>query len=128
MTTGLGHTTHPLKFGTIEIVGSGDFCPTVINTFLTFLEIITVVATIAVDGLVVEFEDNGTDTVEEEAVVGDHEQCLVTSIQESLKPLDHLKVEVVGGLVEDQQIGFGDQYIGQCHALLLTATELSHRL
>ena len=73
MTTGLWHATHPLQFGAVEVVGSGNLSPTVIDSLLSFLEIITVIAAIGVDGLVVEFEDDGAYTIEEETVVGDHE-------------------------------------------------------
>ena len=58
----------------------------------------------------------------------DHEQRLVASVEESLQPLDHLEVQVVGGLVEYQQVGLGDEHVGQCHALLLSAAELTHGL
>ena len=35
---------------------------------------------------------------------------------------------MVGGLVENQQVGFGNQHIGQGHTLLLSATQLPHGL
>ena len=35
---------------------------------------------------------------------------------------------MVGGLIENQEVGFRQQHIGQSHALLLTTRELSHRL
>ena len=128
MSTGLRHASHPLQFRAVEVVGTGDLCPAVVDTLLALLEVVTVVAPIGIDGLVVEFEDDGTDTVEEKAVVGDHQQRLIAPAEETLQPLDHLKVEVVRRLVEDQQVGLGDEHIGQCHALLLSARELSHRL
>ena len=35
---------------------------------------------------------------------------------------------MVGGLVENQQVGLGDEHVGQGHALLLSAAELTHGL
>ena len=59
--------------------------------------------------------------------MGDHEQRLVAASEEAFEPLYHLQVEVVGGLVEYQQVGFRNQYVGQGHPFLLSAAELSHR-
>ena len=38
------------------------------------------------------------------------------------------KVEMVGGFVENQQIGFGEQHVGECDTFLLSATQLPHGL
>ena len=73
MTSGLWHPSHPFQFRTIEVIGTGYFCPFVVDTLLTFLQIIGVVATIGIDGTVVEFENHGAYTVEEETVVGHHQ-------------------------------------------------------
>ena len=73
MSTSLRHATHPFKFCTVEIVGTGYFCPFVVNALLTLLKIVGIVATIGINGMVVQFEDEGADTVEEKAVVRHHE-------------------------------------------------------
>ena len=78
--------------------------------------------------MVVEFENDVADTVEEVAVVRHHEQRLVAALQIALKPFYHLEVEVVCRLVEDEQVGLGDEHVGERDALLLSAAELSHRL
>ena len=57
-----------------------------------------------------------------------HQQCFVPPCQIALQPFNHLQVEVVRGLVENQQVRFRNQHVGQCHPFLLTATELSHGL
>ena len=66
--------------------------------------------------------------VEEVAVVCHHEQSLVATLQIPLKPFYHLEVEVVCRFVEDEQVGLGDEHVSQCDALLLSATQLTHRL
>ena len=78
--------------------------------------------------MVVQFEDDAANTVEEESVVGNHQQRAIATLQVSLQPFYHLKVQVVGGLVEYQQVGFRQQHVSQCHTLLLTTAQLSHRL
>ena len=60
--------------------------------------------------------------------MGDHEERLIAATEESFEPLNHLEVEVVGGLVEDEQLGFSDEYVGKCHTLALAARELRHGL
>ena len=63
MTAGLWHTTHPFQLRAIKVVGPCYLSPTVVEAFLSLLQIIAVVAAIGIDGLVVEFQDYRTDTV-----------------------------------------------------------------
>ena len=112
MTSGLGHTAHPLQLCPVEIVGSGYLGTTVVYSLLTLLKIVAVVASVGVDGLVVELEDHGTYTVEEESVVGNHKKGLVPSAEISFKPFYHLKVKMVSWLVEDQKVGLGKKHVG----------------
>ena len=128
MTTGLRHAAHPLQLGAIQIVGTGYLGSSGVDALLPFLQIVSVIATIGIEGMTVELDDDGAHTVEEESVVGHHEQRPVASGQIALQPLYHLQVEMVGGLVEYQQVGLHQQHVGQRHSLLLTATQLSHRL
>ena len=57
-----------------------------------------------------------------------HQQRLVASLQEAFEPLYHRQVQVVGRLVEYQEVGLGNEHVGQRHTLLLAARQLSHRL
>ena len=74
MTTRLRHTPHPFEFGAVEIVGTGYLRPFVVETLLAFFQIVGVIAAIGIDSAVIEFEDHGADAIEEETVVGDHQQ------------------------------------------------------
>ena len=80
------------------------------------------------DGLVVEFQNHRAHTVEEETVVGHHQQRLVAPVQETLQPFYHLQIQVVRRLVENQQVRVRYQHVGQRHTLLLSTAQLSHRL
>ena len=60
----------------------------------------------------VELEDPARDVVEEVAVVGDRDDGAVVLVQVALEPRDRLGVEVVGGLVEQQQVGLREQQAG----------------
>jgi len=56
-------------------------------------------------------------------VVGDKHQTAPISRQFTLQPLDAVDVEMVGGLIEYQQVGVGDQSPGEGDPLLLTSRE-----
>ena len=69
----------------------------------------------------VELEDPLRDVVEEVAVVGDGDDRAGVLVEEALEPLDRLGVEVVGRLVEQQQVGVLEEQPGERHAALLAA-------
>ena len=62
-----------------------------------------------------QLQHMGGDGVDEVAVVADEQQGAAPAHQVLLEPGDRVDVEVVGGLVEDQQVGLGDQQCGQRH-------------
>ena len=69
----------------------------------------------------VELEDPLRDVVEEVAVVGDRDDGARVLLEEALEPVDRLGVEVVGRLVEQQQVGVAEEQAGEGHAALLAA-------
>ena len=69
----------------------------------------------------VELEDPARDVVEEVAVVGHRDDGAVVLLQVPLEPRDRLGVEVVGRLVEQQQIGLAEQQAAQRDAAPLAA-------
>ena len=83
-------------------------------------------ATVEIYLAVVEFDDVVTDMVEEVAVVGHHQNGQPLFAEEVLQPFDHGDVEVVGRLVEQQQVGVVDEYAAQRHFLLFAAAEGVH--
>jgi hypothetical protein len=71
----------------------------------------------------VELEGAGGDAVEDVAVVGDEQQPAAVLGQAGLEPGDGVDVEVVGGLVEHEQVGLGQEGTGQGHPLGLAARQ-----
>ena len=69
----------------------------------------------------VELEDPAGDVVEEVPVVGDGHDRARVLLQEPLEPVDRLGVEVVRGLVEQQQVGLRQQQPAQRDPASLTA-------
>ena len=91
---------------------------------LLLLEPARVVALVGDAASAVELEDPAGDVVEEVAVVGDRDDRALVLGQVLLEPRDRLGVEVVGGLVEQQQVGRPQQQPAQRHAAALAAGEL----
>ena len=69
----------------------------------------------------VQLQDPLRDVVEEVAVVGDRDDGARVLLEEALQPLDRLGVEVVGRLVEQEQVGVLEQQPAERHAALLAA-------
>ena len=71
----------------------------------------------------VELEDPAGDVVEEVAVVGDRDDRALVLGEVLLQPGDRLGVEVVGRLVEQQQVGRAEQQPAERDAAALAAGE-----
>ena len=72
MATCLWHASHPFQLRTVQIVGTRHFSTTIVDTLLTFLQIIGIVTTVGVDGLVVQFKNNGAHTIQKETIMRYH--------------------------------------------------------
>ena len=79
------------------------FC-SLLEALLLLLQPAGVVALVGVARAAVELEDPPGDVVEEVAVVGDGHDGARVLVEEALEPGDALGVEVVGGLVEEQDV------------------------
>ena len=108
----LRHPAHPVEFRTIEVIGTFYFHAFSLDAFLTFLQIIAVVTFILINLLIVNFDNLRADTIEEITVVRHHQQAQVGATQVVLQPFGHVQVQMVGRLIENQQIRFGDQGVG----------------
>ena len=72
----------------------------------------------------VELEDPARDVVEEVAVVGHRDDGAVVVLQVPLEPRDRFRVEVVRGLVEQQQVGLAEQQAAQRDPAPLATAQL----
>ena len=66
------------------------------------------------------------DVVEEVAVVRHQHDAAGILLEIALEPGHRLCIQMVGRLVEQQDVGLGEQQLGQRHAPLLAARELAH--
>ena len=91
--------------------------------FLTLLKEVAEVALVGVQLLVIDFQDAVADVFQEIPIVRDHQQGGSHGSQALFQPGDHVEVEVVGGLVEDQEVGLLQEHLGQGHPSLFTTAE-----
>ena len=128
VSAGLRHAAHPFQLCAVEVVGTLYLHSLCLDTLLALLQIIAVIAFILINLPVVYLYDFGTYTVEEITVMRHHQQAEVVPAEIFLQPLRHIEVEVVGRLVQYQQIGFSDKSIGKCHTLQLPTGQVFYVL
>jgi hypothetical protein len=75
-----------------------------------------------------EGEDVGGEAIEEEAVVADHHGAAGEILQRVLERAQRLDVEVVGRLVEQQDVAALLQHLGHVDAVALAARQLADLL
>ncbi len=123
---GLGRHAHPLQLA-LQRAAPGRVGAVLLGEAgLLLLEPARVVALEGHALAAVELEDPAGHVVEEVAVVGDGHDGARVVAQEALEPGHRLGVEVVGGLVEQEQVGVAQQQPAQRHAAGLAAGELGH--
>ena len=83
-----------------------------------------VAAGIEVQALVPQLDDLADGDVEEVAVVGDQHEGVRVGVEILFEPVAGFQVEMVGRLVEQQQVGFFQQQLGERDAHLPAAGEL----
>ena len=92
-----------------------------VHPCLLGLQVLLIIARIAVYIGPVDLPDGGRHFVQEVSVVGDHHQRAAIALQLVLQPLDHLVVQVVGRLVQDQKIARRQERCCQGCSLALPA-------
>ena len=98
-----------------------------LQIILALLEVAAVVAGVGGHAAVLERGDVVDAGVHEGAVVTDDEYGAVVVSDKAAQPLDAFEVQVVGGLVEQQQVGMAQEELCQRDAHLPAARELGAR-
>ena len=121
--TGLRAFAHPIKFVFEQFIGA--FVGGGLHFFAQgfFLQIIGVVARVAAQLSAFQFDDAITHIFKEIAIVRDHKQGNARLLEVFFQPFDHFHVQVVGRLIENQEIGFFEQYFYQGDALFLSTRQ-----
>ena len=117
--TGLGGGAHPVELvlqslGELGVLGSLD-----LQTLGLGLQVGGVVALVWVQVAAVDLADPLGHVVHEVTIVGDGNDGALVLVQELFQPQDGLGVQVVGGLVEQQQVRGLEQQLAQGHTAAL---------
>ncbi len=123
---GLRVGPHPLQLVLQALLALDVLLPFDLEPRGLGLQVGGVVALVGVGAPPVELQDPGRDVVEEVAVVGHGQDGAGVFLQVLLQPLDALGVEVVGGLVQQQQVGGLQQQLAQGDATALTTGQHGH--
>ena len=73
------------------------------------------------DCAVLEMPEAGGDFVDEVVVVGDEKDGAFVALEGDVKGVDGFQVEVAGGLVEDEDVGLGEDELAEGQAGLFAA-------
>ena len=112
---------HPLQLAAQKIAHSVGLGVVVGDALLALFEEILVVALINVYLPVVELHHGIADPVEEVTVVCHHKKGAARALQVILEVFDGVDVKVVGRLVQDEEVSFGGQHLGDCDAFYFTS-------
>ena len=118
---GLGCHPHPLELALQGALARLVALRLLLEAGLLLLQPRAVVALERDAPPTVELEDPAGDVVEEVAVVGDGDDRAVVLLQKLFEPVDRFGVEMVGRLVEEQQVGPREQQPAEGDAATLAA-------
>ncbi len=90
---------------------------------LLALQVLVVVAGPGGDHAAIQIDDPGRQLVDELPVVGDEDNSAAKIFEELFQPVDGIDVQVVGRLVQQQQIRIAGQRASQCYFAQPTAGE-----
>ncbi|MNH15483.1 hypothetical protein D3C79_750970 [compost metagenome] len=79
------------------------------------MQVLIVIAGPGGDGAPIEIDDPGRQLVDELPIVGDEDDGAAKILEELFQPVDGVDVQVVGRLVQQQQIGVAGERTGQGH-------------
>ena len=68
----------------------------------------------------------GTDFIQEITVMGDYDDCIVKIDQELFKPFNGRQIQVVGRLIQKQDIRVTEKCLGKKYLYLLASCQVSH--
>ena len=117
----LGLLANPLKLAAHLVLRGVDRLTLTLFAFGLLFEKVRIVAVVGIELAVVEFENLVADRFEKITVVRDEKERNALALQITLKPLDHIEIEVVCRLVENQHVGFFDQSMRERDTLTFAA-------
>ncbi|MCG3162568.1 MAG: hypothetical protein JMDDDDMK_03847 [Acidobacteria bacterium] len=116
----------PFKLAPGELLQLLRFDGLPLFLFLLFFQIVAVISREGLRAPAINFEDAVCDSVEKVPVVSDEQQRAFEFGQVTFEPFDRFGVEMIGRLVQNQQVGLDDQAVSERDAFALAAGERLH--
>ena len=123
---GAGRRPDPFQFALEDPLAGALLTFLLGQAFLFLFQPRGVVALVGDAAATVQFQDPPRDVVEEVAVVGDDHYRALVLLEEAFQPGYGLRVQVVGGLVQEQDTGTLEQQPAQRHPAPLAAGDRGH--
>ena len=118
--------TDPLKLGVHTLGELGVAVALRLDARGLGLQVGGIVALVGIQVAAVDLADPLGNVIQEVAVVGNGKHGAGIVVEEMLEPQDGLGIQMIGRLVEQQQVGSLKQQLAQGHATTLTAGEHVH--
>ena len=122
--SGSGSPLHPLQLNTQDILIFLIGCQFHIFPGSLCLQKSFKIRLIVIKFTFVNLYDPVADPIQKIPVVGHHHQCSFTPDQRLFQPQDHIAVQMVGRLIQQQNIAGCHQCCSQCHFLFLSAGQM----
>ena len=87
-----------------------------------------VIALVEIQFALFQFQHTVADRFQKIPIVGHQQQGRFLVAKPVLQPFDGVQIQVVGGFVQQNQVGFGDHHGGQGNPLALTTRKGGHVL
>ena len=126
--TRFGHLSHPFQLPPKGIAILLSLTGLNLFAHRLLLYKIAVIPLIRIQNAPVQLQYFIANTIQKITIVRHQQQCQIFITQILLQPLNHIQIQVVGRLIQNQQIGHINQNPRQSHTLLLSATQHTHRL
>lgn len=85
-----------------------------------------VIAGVIDEAALLDFDDAFDDVIEEVAIVGDEEDRALEIFEEPFEPEAAIDIQVVGGFVQEEDVGLFEEELGEGEAALLPAAEAAN--
>ena len=117
---------HPLELAVDRLAPGGLLAGLGLEPGALLLEPARVVALVRDPAAAVELEDPPGHVVEEVAVVGDGDDRARVVVQMALEPGHRFGVQMVGRLIEQEEVGLAEKQAAQCDAPALATAQRGH--
>ena len=121
---GLRRLPNPLQFPSVQIFGSLGRRPLGLQALLFLFQVIGIAAVVAVQRLVLQFQNPVAHRLQKVPVVGDHQESKRGVSKRGFQRFNQVQIQVVGGLVQQNDFRLLDKQTRQRQTFALTTGQV----